>query len=427
MKNADNLQRGSYCLMRSVAVLLLTGCAGSAWAGGAYFYELATPTEIATGTAGPTARAQDAGTVFTNPAGMTRFDGDEMLVNGTAVYIYAPFKPNSNTTIEGSNGSSNELIPLASFQYIHSLSDRWKLGVSAHNFFGLTLDWSADWVGRYDSVSATLMAPQLQPTIAYKVNDWLSVGVGAGLTWGILREKARVNNVEPGRADGKLSLSDSEFALQGNFGIMLEPSENTRIGLRYLTKMDLNFKSNIRFGGLEPILEEALNEVGDVDLGLNVPETLWLGVFHQLNDQWAVLGSVGWDNYSDFDKVAVKVEDLTGNLDVRLKYRDSWNFGIGAQYQYSPQWQYSAGISYASNIATEATRSIELPIGSQYKYGIGVKYQKRKDLELGAGLEFLYEGNLPVASSDSALNGTLEGKYQNVFIGIATVYANWSF
>jgi long-chain fatty acid transport protein len=328
----------------------------------------------------------------------------------------------------GSDGQTSEWLPLGSLQYIHPVSDSLMLGVSVHNFAGLTLDWSADWVGRYDSVNATLMAPQLQPTIAYKVNDWLSVGVGVDLTMGILRDKARVNNVEPGRADGKLSLSDSDFALQGNFGIMLEPSENTRIGLRYLTKMDLDFESNIRFSGLGPLMDEALNEVGDLDLGMTIPQSLWVGVFHQLDDQWAVLGGVGWDEWSDFGKIKVKVQDLTGTIREELKFRDTWHFGIGAQYQYSPHWQYSAGISYDSNWQTEASRAIELPLGAMYRYGLGVEYQKRKNLTIGAAAELLWEGNLPVKSSDSELNGSLAGKYgERVAIGIATVYANWTF
>jgi long-chain fatty acid transport protein len=429
MQHADNQRQPPFRLMRSVTVALLTTCAGTAWAGGAYLYEVAAATEIATATAAPSVRAQDAGTVFTNPAGMTRFDEPQLLVNGTAIYIHANFKPDrEQTTIAGSDGQTSEWLPMGALQYIHPVSDNLMLGVSVHNFAGLTLDWSADWVGRYDAVNTTLMAPQLQPTIAYKVNDWLSVGGGVDLTMGYLRDKARVNNLEPGRPDGKLSLSDWDFSLQGNFGIMLAPSENTRIGLRYLTKMDLEFESNIRFSGLGPLLDESLNEVGDLDLGLTIPQSVSVGVFHQLDDQWAVLGGVGWDDWSDFGLIKVKVQDLTGEIREELKFRDTWHFGIGAQYQYSPDWQYSAGISYDSNWQTEATRAIELPLGAMYRYGFGVEYQKRKNLTIGAAAELLWEGNLPVASSDSELNGSLAGKYgEKVFIGIATVYAKWTF
>ena len=429
---ADKFDHRARCLTRFMAVLLFTTCAARVWAGGAYFYEIATPAEISIATAAPTARAQDAGTVFTNPAGMTRFSNDELLVSGAALYIYGNFNPDPNkTTIPGSDGQSSEVIPYGSVQYIHSISPRLKVGVSGHNYFGLTLDWSADWVGRYNSVSATLMAPQLQPTIAYKVNDWLSVGAGAALTMGVLRDKTRVVNVDPNEGDGKLRIRDTDFAVQGNFGLMVEPSENTRFGLRYLTKTKIDWKDKPRFGGLGPILQAELDAIGgpkQLELGINMPEALSAGLFHQINDKWAVLGSVAWENWTQFGRVTVAVKDITpGTLTEELKFRDSWNFGIGAQYQYSPKWQYSAGFSYATNIATEATRSIELPIGTQYKYGLGLNYQMRKDLQLGTAAEFLYEGNLPVKQEEFFRVGQLGGKYQNVSISIFTVYGKWTF
>jgi long-chain fatty acid transport protein len=292
------------------------------------------------------------------------------------------------------------------------------------------VDWSANWVGRYNAVSATLMAPQLQPTIAYKVNDWLSVGAGAGLTLGVLRDKARIINLEPGSSDGKLRIRDTDFAVQGNLGLMLEPSDNTRFGLRYLSKTNLKFKDKPRFGGLGPILQADLDALGgpkQLDLGLSMPETLEAGIFHQLNDRWAVLGNVGWENWSQFGRITVAVKDLTGNITEQLDFRDVWIFGIGAQYRHSPKWQYSAGISYASDWQTEASRSIELPIGAQYKYGVGLTYQMHKDLTLGGGAEILYEGNLPVKNEEFFGTETLGGKYENAVISIVTVYGKWTF
>jgi long-chain fatty acid transport protein len=66
------------------------------------------------------ARANDAGTAFSNPAGMTRFDKPEILAGATGVYIEANFKPNrETTTVEGRDGSVNKrIIPAGSFAYV---------------------------------------------------------------------------------------------------------------------------------------------------------------------------------------------------------------------------------------------------------------------------------------------------------------------
>ena len=159
--------------------ILVTGgilygiCTGLAYAGSAYIYEMGNPTDTGYAGAGLAARAGDAGTVFTNPAGMTRFKESAILAGATPLYIYATFDPDADTTASGSNGSVKEFIAGGSFAYLLPVSDRLTLGISAQNFFGLALDWESKWVGRFEVTKAAIMAPQLQPTVAYKVSDWL--------------------------------------------------------------------------------------------------------------------------------------------------------------------------------------------------------------------------------------------------------------
>ena len=84
-------------------------------------------------------------------------------------------------------------------------------GLSAQNFFGLSLDWDKDWKGRYNSQQEWLIAPQIQPTLAYKVNDWLSIGAGAAITYGYLKTKMSV--AVAGGPDGSAEIEDSDYAV----------------------------------------------------------------------------------------------------------------------------------------------------------------------------------------------------------------------
>jgi long-chain fatty acid transport protein len=398
---------------------------GFAYAGAAYIYEMGNPTDTGYAGAGLAARAGDAGTVFANPAGMTRFESSEMLAAGTGLYIYGPYDPDQNTTVTGSDGQTNEFFGAGSFAYIHPVSDRLKIGISAQNFFGLSLDWSDSWVGRYTSVKATVIAPQLQPTVAYKVNDWLSIGAGAALTLGYLSDKARIEPVLPGRADGKLRYSDSEFAVQGNIGIMIEPSDDTRIGLRYLTETDLDFKDSANISGvgslpdLDPDIDVG-NPRNGLDLGMKMPQSLMAGIYHRVNDRWTVLGSVGWDEWSSFSRVQVVVEGTNINTQVNAGFRDTWHFGLATEYQYSPKWTLTGGVSYDTSMASGATRPLVLPLGTMTRYGLGFEYKQSEELTLGGGLSFLWEGNLPTKPT-----GGVSGKYENVSITFLSFYARW--
>lgn len=423
----DKLDKQHHHLPRSgkltgVMALLLMLCAPHVYAGALYVYETANPTDTAFAGAGIAGRAQDAGTVFTNPAGMTRFNNSAMLVTGGATFVRAPFEPDSDNTISGTDGSASGWVPYGTFAYIYPVSDKLKLGVNVGNNFGLSLDWGTNWVGRYTATQASLFAPQVQPTLAYKVNDWLSVGAGAGLTLGYLNAKLRVHSKIPGHIDGKMELEDTDFAVQGNFGIMLNPTPRTRIGLRYLTETELDFDDDPHFSRVSTVIKDITDQIDGLDLGMKMPQSVMLGVFHDLNDRWAILGSVGWEEWSEFGAVEISVGD-TPEVTTDLQYENVYHVGIGTQYQYNSKWRYSAGISYDSALSKGKHRSAMIPMGEMTRIGGGVEYRKRSDLTLGAAMDIMWEGDLSLKSKSNG--GTLSGEYENVFLAFFTVYAKW--
>jgi long-chain fatty acid transport protein len=353
---------------------------------------------------------------------MTRFHKNAMLATAGGTFVRAPFNPDSNNTISGTDGSASGWVPYGTFAYIHSISDRLKLGVNVGNNFGLSLDWGTNWVGRYTATEASLFAPQVQPTIAYKVNDWLSVGAGAGLTLGYLNAKLRVHSKQPDHIDGKMELKDTDFAVQGNFGIMLNPTRDTRIGIRYLTETELDFKDDPHFSRVSPVIKDITDQISGLDLGMKMPQSIMVGVFHDLSDRWAVLGSVGWEEWSEFGHVDITVDESPEVTD-DLKYNNTYHVGIGAQYQYNPKWRYSAGISYDSALSDGKHRSAMIPMGEMTRVGGGFEYRKRSDLTLGAAMDVMWEGDLSLNQKSNG--GTLSGEYENVFLAFFTVYAKW--
>ena len=396
-----------------------------AHAGALYFYEMSNASETGYAGVGMTARANDSGTVFTNPAGMMQFDESAMLAGATGVYIDAGFKTNSNNTVTGrSAGVNKRVIPAGSFSYLRPLNDKWSVGISAHNYFGLAIDWPADWVGRASSVNVAILAPQLQPTVGYRVNDWLSVGAGAALTLGYLREKLRPDALTPGGfPDAKTRISDTDFAVQGNFGFMLEPWDHTRIGIRYLTETDLDFEDDPDTSWRDPLGQALGSPNIDLDLGITMPQEIQVAVHHRLNDRLNLLGGIGWAEISQFGRIQVDIDDngIPGTT-VNEDFRDVWNFGIATEFQWTPATQLTAGLHMDTSMSTDRTRPITIPLGTLYRYAIGFKHQPRKDgVTVGGGLSYVYEGNLPVADTAA---GTA-GKYKNVALWIFSFYGKW--
>jgi long-chain fatty acid transport protein len=418
-----NLKKTGFFILVTGGILFVM-CQGFAYAGAAYIYEMANPSDTGYAGAGLAGRANDAGTVFTNPAGMTRFKERTYLAGATPLYINASFNSDENTMATGPDKGVYEFLSGGSFAAIVPAGEKLTLGISVQNYFGLALEWGDKWVGRYEATEVALLAPQLQPTVAYKVNNWLSIGAGAGLTLGVLADEGRVNNLDPNLGDGKFKYDDTDFAVQGNFGVMIEPSHRTRIGLRYLTETELDFKDNIYLSGVGPAIGDATKSVGKVDLGMKMPQSLMVGIFHQLNDEWAILGSIGWDDWSRFGRVRVKVAGTEIKRIVDEGFDDTWHFGIGTEYKYTPKLTLTGGFSYDSSMAGSNNRPISLPLGEMYRYGVGFKYQKSDDLLLGGGLSVLWEGDLKIKPAGGP-ETRVSGEYENVSITFLSLYAQW--
>lgn len=395
-----------------------------AYGGGAYIYEMANPSDVATAGAGLAAKAQNASTVFSNPAGMTRIKAPELFAGASFMYLNAPFESDVTTTVEGRDGNASEVFAGGGVAYVHPLGEDWTLGISVQNYWGLALFWPGDWVGRYQATSEWLIAPQIQPSVAYKVNDWLSLGAGAGLTVAYLEAKAKIYNSNTG-TDGRFKYDDTDFTVQGNFGLMIEPNDNTRIGVRYLTESRVEFSSDISTSGIPPLLEAGVRSEGGLDINMYIPQSLNVSAFHQINEKWAILGSLGWEDWSRFGAIQIGFDDI-GTKNENLEAKDIYHFGIGGQYRWNPELLISFGFSYDSELFDDEDRSIILPLAEMYRYGTGFTYDMHENFTLGAAVDLIWEGDVPVKQASSA-GGDVSGEYQSVWFLFPSIYGIWRF
>jgi long-chain fatty acid transport protein len=406
--------------LAGILIALLT--ASSAHAGGLYLYELGTP-DVGTAAAGWSARAQDATTVFTNPAGMTRLEKSELLVGVQPIYLHAEFSPDANTTTSGSDGDANTWLPAGGLYYVHNLMPKLKIGVSAVGYFGLGLEYENDWVGRYYVQEIKLQALGIQPALAYRVTDWLSLGAGVVALYGVLDEKVAVNNIGPNQPDGKLKIEDSDWTYQANLGVLVEPRKGTRFGLTYLSEGDLKFKDEPDFSNLGPGLEAILRAID-----FTMPQALMLSAYHELDERWAIMGNLGWQDWSEFGKVGVAVtsEDAS-SLTVDRNYKDTWHVAVGAQYRVAAPWLLSAGGAYDSSMVDDEDRTPDLPLGEMWRFGLGARYDWSKDLALGMGYTFLWSGDLDMDVNRGPLAGRVSGTYEKTSMSFINFYLNWKF
>jgi len=417
--------------MLTITLLVIATALPQVQAGGLYLYELGTP-DVGAASAGWSARAQDAGTVFTNPAGMTRLEKSELLVGVQPLYLHADFSPDANTTTSGGDEDASTWLPAGGLYYVHNLMPKLKIGVSAVGYFGLGLDYQNSWAGRYYVQEVKLQAMGFQPALAYQVTDWLSLGVGVVALYGVLEERIGVNNIVPGQPDGKLELEDNDWAYQVNLGILVEPRKGTRFGLTYLSEGDLEFKDKANFSDLGPGLEPLLQASGLLDAKLKfdftMPRQVMFSAYHELNDRWALMGNLGWQDWSEFGQVGVTVSsEDTSSLTVDRNYNDTWHVAVGTQYRVAAPWLLTAGVAYDSSMVDDKDRTPDLPVGEAWRFGLGANYDWSKSMALGVGYTFLWNGDLDMDVNRGPLAGRVSGTYENTSMNFFNFYLNWKF
>jgi long-chain fatty acid transport protein len=403
---------------------------GSASAGGIMIYDFGSP-DVGLASAGYAARAQDAATVFTNPAGMNRLEQSQILGGLQALYGDVVFSPTAATTVAGSDGGNAiGWMPGGSLFVVQKLNQNLSLGFGVLSYFGLSQSFNDDWVGRYSVQESTLIGLTLTPAVSYRVNNRLYLGAGLNLMYGYLDNQVAVKNFGEDRPDGQLKYDDDRWGCGANLGILVESEPGTRFGLTYLSEVKLDFSAVPEFSGLGPGLETLLSSRGlttsRLDLSMTVPQMVMFSVYRELNEKWAVMGNVDWQDWSRFGKVDVQVDTSDPrSLSVENDYKDTWQVALGAQYRYSPAWLFSGGISYDSSAVDDDKRTVTVPMGEVWCFALGAQYAFSPNLTLGAAYAIAWLGDMPVDQGDGPLR--VAGEFSDSSFSFFALNLKWTY
>jgi long-chain fatty acid transport protein len=407
-----------------VVAVLGHGFVPAAWAGGLWMYERGTP-EVGTANAGVAARAEDASIAASNPAGMARLDKTEIMMGIQPVISVVKFDPGSGTTTTGPAGDGSIVLPTASFFYVQPLGQDWRFGLSVGSYMGLGVKYEDDWVGRYYVQESALVTMDVVPSISYRINDWLSVGASAVIQYASLKSTAAVNNVLPlGVPDGQLEYKADSVGFGGGAGILAEPWKGTRFGLTYMSPIEQTFKDTPTFSNLGPVNSTLAARVGEVKIKMTIPQAVMFSAFHQVNEKWAVMGNLGWQNWTQFGYTPISISNNAGATVSTTKdanFTDTFHVAVGAHYRFHPQWRVTAGFAYDSSPVSDANRTVAMPLDRTFRYSAGLIYEPNERFTLGLAYTFMDAGSAPVNETRGPLSGTIQGDYRSNYYNIVAL------
>jgi long-chain fatty acid transport protein len=206
-------------------------------------------------------------------------------------------------------------------------------------------------------------------------------------------------------------------------GILVEPWKGTRFGLTYLSLVQQEFKDTPQFSnGTSPVNQALAARTGQVKIKMTIPQAAMFSVYSQVTEKWAVMGNLGWQNWTKFGYTGISVTgngatDATVSTTTNAQYDDTFHVAVGAHYRFHPKWRVTAGFAYDSSPVGDADRTVALPLDRQFRYSAGLIYDLNERITMGLAYTFIDAGSASV-NQTRGLVGTVQGDYSSNYINV---------
>jgi long-chain fatty acid transport protein len=390
----------------------------AAYAGGAQASGFALIEQNASGLgnayAGAAAVAEDASTIFFNPAGMTRLPGKQVVGVIHAIKPISEFTNSSSAlpaphALGGNGGDAGGLAVVPNAYFSWMINPNWSAGVGVGAPFGLKTEYEEGWIGRFQGLKSEIKTVNINPAVAFKASD--AVSIGFGLNYQKI-EATLTNAVNLGATAGRSQVEADDDSWGWNAGILFQAGPNTRIGLSYRSIVDYTLNGSV----LVTTSTGATFISAPVHADITMPDTFSLSVAHQLNPRWELLGDVSFTRWSEIQQVRIVRDDTGATLNtLTLNFEDTYRVSVGANYKMSDAFTLKLGVAYDKSPVEDAFRSVRLPDNDRYWLAVGGKYRMSKQATLDFGYTHIFINDAPINNMQGTAggqNGNVVGNYK---------------
>ena len=376
------------------AVLLLTST--TLFAGGLYLPEVGTPVSIGTAGVGNVTNNVLADSVITNPAGMVGIESDVSLV-GLQVLIPTVRFDSDIATAGGSDGGNAGFVSaIPSTFIVKTLGDDWRLGLGITAPLGGGVDYGKDFVGRYQAQRSVLTGLGISPSIAYKVNDKLSLGAGVSFIYSNLDLDIAINQ-PMGIPDGQVNIDKiDDWGYQGFFGVMYKATDRLTIGALYKAESDVELDGDIGFKNIQiPFVNEVTSKLDEVEVDFSYPQMIQIGFKYELTDTTLLMMDFDWEEWSAFGDTRL---GITGDTNLAIlqtfdrEWDDTWHAGLAMAHKLSKDQVFSWGVAYDSSAVSDSKRTADIPVDEQVRLSAAYGREVSDKLDYALGTTFLWLG-----------------------------------
>lgn len=387
-----------------------------------------TASGLGTAYSGMPAAAADAGVAFWNPAAMSLLPGTQ--ATAAVHYIKTSFEfassgpPPGGSTYNafgnGGNAGSGNWVP-ALYGKI-SIGPQWSAGLAINAPFGLSTEWHSPWAGMFHGVKAEVKSLNINPSIAYKFGERLSLG--AGVSYERL-EATLSQGVTPLIPTAQSAVQGSDWAYGWNLGALVELGEGTRLGLTYRSAISYTIKGSLTVNN--PAFAAAASTVR---ADLKLPQTVAVGISHEFTPGLRGLADVTWTGWDSVQSLTVIATSGPASGQPRsnivLNFRNTWRAGAGIEYQLNSVWLLRGGVAYDRSPVQDEFRTPRLPDNDRKWLAAGVRFEPSANWSIDVGYAHLWVQSGPSElAPPGPVPGALLGRYSastNIFATQASVH-----
>jgi len=336
--------------------------------------------------AGSAAVADNASTVFFNPAGLTQLTGFQFSAGVTAVGPSYEFRNDGSTGTGSNGGDAGGWHGVPNLYLSGRLTDNLSLGFGVSAPFGLATEYDSAWIGRAQAIKSEIRTVNFNPSVAYRVNDKVSLGFGVNY-----------QKIDAELTNSLSRLKGDDSAWGWNVGALFSLSPAMRVGLSYRSSMKYT-------------LEGTMNGTIPVKADVELPDTAILSVWQQVSDRWEAMGDLSYTRWNTLRSLNVVSRASGATLGTeQFNYDNSWRVAWGAAYKASDAAKLKFGIAYDRTPVRDADRSARVPDNSRLWLSLGGQWNAGRYGKVDVGYSYLYVRDPDI---NMTKNGTtLRGSY----------------
>lgn len=370
--------------------------------------------------AGTAALAEDASTVYYNPAGMSRIKNWSFSQSGYLVSIQAELEnataTNFGQPVTGPDGRTSAGAgtdgPVGTTHFAKRLTDQLVVGFSLTVPFGLQFQYGNASIARFIATKSKLTTYNLSPSASWELVPGFSIGVGFDAINAdvALNQKLQL----PGQPELNVRLSADDWTYGWNAGVLYELNEDTRIGFAYRSRLTFGLR------GTAKVTPNALfDSKQNAKATTTFPDTWTLSGVTMVAPRWQLLGDLQWTHWAKVQDIDVffsprgsgEGKQILPNQSLAFDFRNTFRGAIGAQYFYDEAWTFRGGVGFDQSPVTNANRTARLPDSNRVLLSVGIGYALTDQMAIDVGYTHLflpYEATLDQTGTGTTLTGEYE-------------------